>query len=91
MRKALIGIVIFGVASAPALAQTAPTANQVQPAKPLTVKKRVCEITEEDSYSRLGGRKVCRTIEVKVDDQANKPNQAPQQPAQPQTPPHSGR
>ena len=70
-------LAILGTASMPALAQTAPAtpqtsqtapaaANQAQPAKPQTVKKRVCEQIDEDSYSRLGNRKICKTIEVPV-------------------------
>jgi hypothetical protein len=90
MRKSVILLTIFGVGSAPLVAQTPPAQGQVQPAKPLTVKKRVCETAEEDSYSRLGGRKVCRTIEVKVQDPNQPQSKQPQQPAQPQTPP-SGR
>ena len=63
MFKSLVALAILSVASAPVLAQTAPAPAQT-PAKPQTVKKRVCEVTEEDSYSRLGARKICRTIEV---------------------------
>jgi hypothetical protein len=92
MHKSLVVLAILGTMSAPAVAQTAPATNQVQPAKPLTVKKRVCEQAEDDPYSRLGGRKICRTIEVQVKDQSS--TQQPQQgeqPAQPQQPPSSGR
>lgn len=63
MYKSLVALAILSVASAPVLAQTAPAPAQ-SPAKPQMVKKRVCEVTDEDSYSRLGGLKVCRTIEV---------------------------
>lgn len=63
MYKSLVALAILSVASAPVLAQTAPAPAQ-SPAKPQMVKKRVCEVTEEDSYSRLGGLKTCRTIEV---------------------------
>ena len=70
MFKSLVVLAILGAASVPALAQTSQTApmtaNQAQPAKPQTVKKRVCEQIDEDSYSRLGNRKICRTIEVPV-------------------------
>ena len=78
MHKSLVALAILSAASVPASAQTvqtAPananqttpaTANQAQPAKPQTVKKRVCEQIDEDSYSRLGNRKICRTIEVPV-------------------------
>jgi len=63
MYKTLVALAILSVASAPVAAQTAP-AHPTTPAKPQTVKKRVCETTEEDSYSRLGGRKICRMVEV---------------------------
>lgn len=66
MRKSLIALAILSTMSAPVMAQTAPASNPVQPVKPLTVKKRICERSEEDSYSRLGGRKICHTIEVPV-------------------------
>jgi hypothetical protein len=73
MHKSLVALAIIGVASVPASAQTSPanqtapaTANQAQPAKPQMVKKRVCEQIDEDSYSRLGNRKICKTIEVPV-------------------------
>ena len=38
-------------------------ASAAQP-KPQMVKKRVCEQVDEDPYSRLGNRKICKTIEV---------------------------
>jgi len=67
MRKSLIVLAILGTMSAPVLAQaTTSAADSAQPAKPQTVKKRVCYQEEEDSYSRLGGRKVCKTVEVPV-------------------------
>ena len=67
MRKSLIVLVILSTMSAPVVAQnTAPTASGQQQAKPQTVKKRVCVQEEEDSYSRLGGRKICKTVEVPV-------------------------
>lgn len=70
MYKSLVVLAIIGTASVPASAQTtqtAPaTANPAQPAKPQTVKKRVCEQVDEDPYSRLGSRKICKTIEVPV-------------------------
>jgi len=40
------------------------------PAKPQTVKKRVCFQDDEDSYSRLGGRKICKMVEVPVEKTA---------------------
>lgn len=70
MYKSLVVLAIIGTASVPASAQithNAPaTANQAQPAKPQTVKKRVCEQVDEDPYSRLGSRKICKTVEVPV-------------------------
>lgn len=84
MHKLLVALAILGTASAPALAQTpvpqqAPVVNQIQPAKPLMVKKRVCHQAEEDSYSRLGGRKICKTVEVPAEQQ-QKPARQPVQP-----------
>jgi hypothetical protein len=64
MHKPLVVLTIFSMMSVSAAAQTAPPANPAQPAKPQTVKKRVCEQIDEDSYSRLGNRKICKTIEV---------------------------
>ncbi|MFL6729235.1 MAG: hypothetical protein ACJ8E3_09645 [Sphingomicrobium sp.] len=67
MRRSLIVLAILGTMSAPALAQNTAVANSAQQqAKPQTVKKRVCFQAEEDSYSRLGGRKICKTVEVPV-------------------------
>ena len=67
MRKSLIVLAILGTISVPAAAQnTIATDSVQQPAKPQTVKKRVCYQEEEDSYSRLGGRKICKTVEVPV-------------------------
>ena len=81
MFKSLVVLAMVGTMSAPVLAQTAPTTDQTQtPAKPQTVKKRVCETIEEDPSSRLGNRKICRMIEVPVKSPADAPtagNQAP--------------
>ncbi len=70
MYKSLVAVAIIATASVPASAetnQTVPaTANAAQPAKPQMVKKRVCQQIDEDSYSRLGNRKICKTIEVPV-------------------------
>jgi hypothetical protein len=78
MYKSLVALAIIGATSVPASAQTAqaaratanptgPTAiNEAQPAKPQMIKKRVCEQIDEDSYSRLGNRKICKTIDVPV-------------------------
>jgi hypothetical protein len=64
MHKPLVVLTIFSMMSVSAAAQTAPSTNPAQPAKPQTVKKRVCEQVDEDPYSRLGNRKICKTIEV---------------------------
>lgn len=78
MFKSLVVLAIIGTISVSGSAQTTQTApaaanqnapgagTEVQPAKPQMVKKRVCEQIDEDSYSRLGNRKICRTIEVPV-------------------------
>ena len=54
MRKFLAGLAIMGATSMPAVAQTTTpstttpaTTNQVQPAKPQMIKKRVCEQFEQ--------------------------------------------
>jgi hypothetical protein len=86
MYKSLVALAILSVASAPVLAQTAPApapAPSTTPAKPQMVKKRVCEVTEEDSYSRLGGLKVCRTIEVPATSSGGQNNQQTPAPASP--------
>ena len=85
MYKTLVALAIVSVASAPVAAQTAPAqaTTPATTAKPQMVKKRVCETTEEDSYSRLGGRKVCHTVEVPATPsggQNNKQNPAPANP-----------
>lgn len=79
MHKFLIVLAILGTTTAPAAAQTAPAANDTQPAKPQMVKKRVCQVIEDDDpYSRLGSnRKICKTIEVPANAAAGQ-----QQPAQ---------
>lgn len=68
MHKSLVVLAIIGTMSVPAAAQVAPaTTNQVQPAKPQTVKKVICERidVEETTGSRLGSApKRCRTVEV---------------------------
>jgi hypothetical protein len=66
MLKSLVAVAVAIAISVPVAAQTAPQANQAPAAKPQTVKKRVCEQVDEDPYSRLGARKICRTIEVPV-------------------------
>ena len=85
MHKSLVVLAILGAASVAASAQTSQTApataNQAQPAKPQTVKKRVCEQIDEDSYSRLGNRKICKTIEVPVTTAGTTPTQQAPTPA----------
>lgn len=67
MSKYLIALAIAG-ASASVMAQPAPTpqntasAGQAQTAKPQMIKKRICEETNDNPYSRINH--VCRTIEV---------------------------
>jgi hypothetical protein len=82
MPKYLVVLAILGATSLPASAQTSQTApatvNQTQPAKPQMVKKRVCQLAEEDPYSRLGGRKICKTIEVPADQSGQEAKKAPQ-------------
>ena len=69
MRKSMVVLAILGTMSVPAFAQTtndqtAQNAAQNQ-AQPQMVKKRVCQqIEDENPYSRLGTRKICKTIEV---------------------------
>jgi len=81
MSKPLVALAILGAMSVAATAQTTPAPNPAQPAKPQTVKKRVCEQVDEDPYSRLGNRKICKTIEVPVQQQGGSANgqQAPAQ------------
>ena len=67
MRKSMVVLAILGTMSVPAFAQTTAdqtAQNAAQPAKPQMIKKRVCEAIDENPYSRLGNRKICRTIEV---------------------------
>jgi hypothetical protein len=65
MHKSLVALLIFSTMSVSAAAQTAPAPNPAQPPKPQVVKQRVCQMIEdEDSYSRLGTRKICKTVEV---------------------------
>ena len=70
-----------------AAAQTAPaTTDQAQPAKPQMVKKRVCEVIDEDPSSRLGNRKICKTIEVPAPATTGGGNQQAPAPAPAQAP-----
>jgi hypothetical protein len=75
MLKSLVVLAAVSTMSGPVFAQAAQYQSQTQaqgqgqaqqPAKPQTVKKRVCEQIDENPYSRLGNRKICKTIEVPV-------------------------
>jgi hypothetical protein len=66
MYKSMVVLALAGMMSSPVLAQAAPAPGQATAAKPQTVKKRVCYKDDEDSYSRLGGRKICKTVEVPI-------------------------
>ena len=83
MRKSLVVLAILSTMSVQVLAQsdntTSGNAATTAPAKPQMVKKRVCFQDDEDSYSRLGGRKICKTIEVPAEKTAggSQGNEAP--------------
>ena len=71
MRMSVAVLAVFSFVSVSATAQTAPAANPAQPAKPQMVKKRVCEkLEDDDPYSRLGSRTICKTVEVPADQAA---------------------
>jgi hypothetical protein len=65
MLKSLVVLAVSSMMATSAVAQVQPAAPAA-PAKPQTVKKRVCYEAEADSYSRLGQRKICKTVEVPV-------------------------
>ena len=88
MLKSLVVLAALSTMSGPVFAQAAQDQSQTQaqavgqaqqPAKPQTVKKRVCEQIDENPYSRLGSRKICRTIEVPVTPVSGQATQAPAQ------------
>ena len=86
MFKSLVVLAAVSTMSGPVFAQAAQDRSQTQaqgqaqqPAKPQTVKKRVCEQIDENPYSRLGNRKICRTIEVPVTPTSGQTTQAPAQ------------
>ena len=87
MLKSLVVLAAVSTMSSPVFAQTAQDQSQAQaqneaqqPAKPQTVKKRVCQIIEDENpYSRLGNRKICKTIEVPVTPTSGQTTQAPAQ------------
>ena len=89
MFKSLVVLAAVGTMSGPVFAQAAQDQSQTQaqgqaqqPAKPQMVKKRVCEQVDENPYSRLGNRKICRTIEVPVTPTSGQTTQAPAQTGQ---------
>ena len=74
MFKSLVVLAVSSMMATSAVAQVQPVdaaAATAAAAKPQTVKKRVCFRDEEDSYSRMGGRKICKTVEVPVQSAAN--------------------
>ena len=80
MRKSLVVLAIFSTISVPAAAQTAPAANQAQPARPQTVKKSCASgsTSKRTTGSRLGSApKVCKTVEVPVRGATASSQQAP--------------
>ena len=86
MFKSLVVLAAASTMSGPVFAQAAQDQAQTraqgqaqQPAKPQMVKKRVCEQIDENPYSRLGNRKICRTIEVPVTPTSGQTTQAPAQ------------
>ena len=89
MFKSLVVLAAVGTMSGPVFAQAAQDQSQTQvqgqaqqPAKPQMVKKRVCEQLDENPYSRLGNRKICKTIEVPVTPTSGQTTQAPVQAGQ---------
>ena len=89
MFKSLVVLAAVSTTSGPVFAQAAQDQSQTQaqgqaqqPAKPQMVKKRVCEQIDENPYSRLGNRKICRTIEVPVTPTSGQTTQAPAQTGQ---------
>jgi len=86
MRKSLVVLAIFGTMNVPAMAQTAPAAQQEPVAKPQMVKKVVCTRVdnEETTGSRLGSApKVCKTVEVPVRSGGSASGQQAPAPANP--------
>ena len=89
MFKSLVVLAAVSTMSGPVFAQAAQDQSQTQaqgqaqqPAKPQMVKKRVCEQIDENPYSRLGNRKICKTIEVPVTPTSGQTTQAPAQTGQ---------
>lgn len=84
MFKSLVVLALAGTMSVPVAAQTAqtapaaPAANQAQPAKPQMVKKRICQESEDNPYSRLK-TKTCKTVMVPAEPAAASNQQPPAQ------------
>jgi len=82
MRKFLL---IFAACTASAAAaEPAPTANgehSRRPAQAQLMKKRICERIDENPSSRLGNRKICRTIFVPAQQSGTENPKRPQPPA----------
>jgi hypothetical protein len=79
MRKSLVALAAFCAMTAPAFAQATEQAPEAQEqAQPQTIKKRVCTKSEPMTGSRIGGKKVCKTIEVPANasDEAGKDPQS---------------
>jgi len=91
MPKFLVVLAIAGTMSVPVAAQTAqtattapaaPAASQAQPAKPQMVKKRICQESDDNPYSRLK-TKTCKTVMVPAEPAAASNQPQPDQAAQP--------
>jgi len=85
MPKFLVVLAIAGTMSVPVAAQTAqtaPAASQAQPAKPQMVKKRICQESDDNPYSRLK-TKTCKTVMVPAEPAAASNQPQPGQAAQP--------
>lgn len=84
MLKSLVVLALAGTMSVPAAAQTAqtgqtaPAASQAQQTKPQMVKKRVCEESDDNPYSRIK-TKTCKTIMVPAQPAAANNQQPPAQ------------
>ena len=73
MYKPMGALAVLSAMSVASAAQPMPQTNPAQPPKPQMIKKRVCEQIDEDPYSRLGNRKICKTIEVPAPANAMQP------------------
>ncbi len=76
MFKSLAALALLGAVSAPVAAQTAPApaANQVQPAQPQMVKKRICEDNDNPATTI---HRVCKTVMVPVQPSQSAKNNQP--------------